>query len=55
LYYLLINRNNNIILSEKYKLDDIHYVFAYQDNLQTYHITQTKVLKDNKEIIKIKI
>ena len=50
--YLLIKRYPTKILPEKYKIDDIHYVFAYQNNLQTYPVTQNEVLKHTKEVIK---
>ena len=51
---LLIEGNDDLILPERYILDDTHFVFVYQDNLMTYPISRTELINLTKTIIKIK-
>lgn len=51
---LIIEGNDDLILPERYILDETHFVFVYQDNLMTYPISQTELLNRTKTIIKIK-
>lgn len=42
-------------LPERYEIDNIHYVFIYEDDLKTFPITSNERIYKNKEIIKTNI
>ena len=46
---LLKEQSNNIKMAEKYKINDSYYCFAYPNDLNTYYITESAFLLDQKK------